>query len=262
MDLITGLQDLNLSEREARVYLALLEMETGTPLSIANVTDLKRPTVYLVLESLRRKRLAGLTFKGKKTYYTAEPPSRFLRYLDEDRQTALKLLPLLKAVAQPTDNKPMVRYYDHQEDMENVWYEAASSTKYYDYISNSSKYVARFKDMVDFNTACLKSGSMVRMRGLNFFDRANIPYIKNNQQTKRQIRILPKGCQVNYNVTIWNNNIALYSFEHHYLLVITDNTLTEVFRSLFDIAWDASMLPAEFFKKCDQSTKPRRVTHK
>jgi sugar-specific transcriptional regulator TrmB len=255
MDLITGLQDLNLSEREAEVYVALLEEEMGTPLSIANKTGLKRPTVYLVLESLRQKRLAGLTFKGKKTYYTAEPPSRFLRYLDEDKQTAMSLLPHLNSLVSHPSGKPEIRYYDRQDDIEEVWYAAADSVQYYEYISNSMKWLERFKHLVDYRTARLKADPTVGLRGLIAFDLANTSYLKYVRDTNRQIRVLPKGYQVNYNVELYGNTAALYSFEHKYMLVITDNTLVSVFKALFSVAWDASMTPAIFLKKFGSPTR-------
>ena len=54
------LTELNLTPREASVYTALLELGEGTPITLARKTGLKRTTIYLDLESLRQKQLAGL----------------------------------------------------------------------------------------------------------------------------------------------------------------------------------------------------------
>jgi len=256
MDIIEGLKDLHLTEREARVYVALLKMDTGTPLTIAKSTGLKRPTVYLVLESLRRRRLVGLTFQGKKTFYTAEPPGHLIRYLDEDRQTALELLPLLKARAIKTENKPTIRFFDKPKDIVNMWYELADNVKRYDFISHTSQWNIRFGKIGAYFSERLASGHIVEMRGLSIYDPVNIPYLK---QYKRNMRVLPERYQFNYDVTIWENGIALYSFEHDYMLVITDSALTEVFQSLFDLSWKISMQPDTFIKRHSQSVKKHKA---
>jgi sugar-specific transcriptional regulator TrmB len=232
-------------------------MDTGTPLTIAKTTGLKRPTVYLVLESLRRKRLVGITFQGKKTFYTAEPPSRIVRYLEESRQTALELLPLLKARAQKTENKPTIRFYDQPEDIEDMWYELADNVKYYNYISNTSVWSLRFPKIDAYFTKRAQSGDIITLRGLVVFDPANLPYVN---KIKHDIRVLPEKYKFNYNVTIWETGVALYSFVHSYMLVITDSAFTEVFHSLFELSWKISMDPQTFIKNCRPSTKTKSAT--
>ncbi len=248
MDIIKNLQKLNLTEREAKVYLTLLELGKTTPLAIANKTGLKRPTVYLVLEELRRKQLAGLTFKGKKTFYNADPPSRFLRHIREQEQTALEILPLLKSFTHQPKDKPVIRYYDHREDMEKVWLEEIGYAKKNDFISNHVKWLEHFPNLFETLEKRFSIDKFQKTRGLISHDDVNLNLLNNSKKMRIQMRVMPRGHHFNYDLSLWENNVALYSFEHRYLLIISDSTLAEVFHSIFEIIWDVSLKAENYLK--------------
>ena len=70
------LEELGLSDKEAVVYLALLQFDNAAPSQIAEKTKLNRSTVYVVLESLEKKGLASETNVGKTVHYQAAAPER------------------------------------------------------------------------------------------------------------------------------------------------------------------------------------------
>ena len=51
-DYLNLLSSIGLQQKEAKVYLALLELEQGTVSKIAKLSGLKRPTIYLILDDL------------------------------------------------------------------------------------------------------------------------------------------------------------------------------------------------------------------
>ena len=56
-DLIKILQYFNLTGAEAKVYLANLELGKATAYQVADVAQIKRPTAYVIVESLMQKGL-------------------------------------------------------------------------------------------------------------------------------------------------------------------------------------------------------------
>jgi HTH-type transcriptional regulator, sugar sensing transcriptional regulator len=116
------LQDLGLSDKEASVYLALLQFENASVLDLANQTKIKRPTVYVILESLAKKGLVSETNIGKKTHYYAEPPERLETFVEsrklalEESERKLKdIIPQIKSIARQSGEKPIVKYFDGKE---------------------------------------------------------------------------------------------------------------------------------------------------
>ena len=57
MNIIKNLQSLGFSEKESKVYFTLLKIGPSTAYKIAKQSGLKRPTVYIILEELRKKDL-------------------------------------------------------------------------------------------------------------------------------------------------------------------------------------------------------------
>jgi sugar-specific transcriptional regulator TrmB len=259
MDIIAGLQELHLTEGEARVYASLLEMGASTPLNISNKTGLKRPTVYLVLESLRRKRLAGLTFRGKKTSYTAEPPSYFLNHLKEEQQTALELLPILKALVRQPEGKPIVRYFDRMEDIEKIWREETGRARQSDYFTNMVELTEQFPNIITDWDQLVRSRRIQRTRTLIPNEKNQLPYLTQKQESQRLRRVFPAGYRFSCDVALWENNVALYSIPKHFMLVITDNALAEVFHSMFELVWSTSLTPDDFLKEVNKDQGKNRA---
>lgn len=113
------LQKLGLSSKEARVYLAALELGAASVQQIAKKASVNRPTTYVILGSLMKKGLATSVERGKKVLFTAEPPEQLERLLarqqdeiEEKRQDLLKILPELEAIFNLSENRPKVKFYE------------------------------------------------------------------------------------------------------------------------------------------------------
>ncbi|MEY4744239.1 MAG: hypothetical protein RL272_184, partial [Candidatus Parcubacteria bacterium] len=68
-DLAKELQKIGLSENEAKVYLAGLELGPSTAQMMAAKATVSRPTTYIMIESLIKRGLMSSFQKGKKRYF-------------------------------------------------------------------------------------------------------------------------------------------------------------------------------------------------
>lgn len=116
------LQDIGLNDKEASVYLALLSVEHASVLDLAKKTKIKRPTVYVVLDSLAKKGLVSETSAGKKNYYYAESPERLKTYverkkiaLEESQKKLETIIPEIKSIQRESGEKPVVKYFEGKE---------------------------------------------------------------------------------------------------------------------------------------------------
>ena len=88
------LQKAGLTENEAKVYLACLELGTTTVLKINRQTGIKRATIYLLLDALQKKGLIKKVPKKSTTLYAAEDPKKILYKLEENLRDFKDLLPV------------------------------------------------------------------------------------------------------------------------------------------------------------------------
>jgi len=116
------LQEIGLTDKESVVYLNLLNSGDSSVAEVAKKTNIKRPTVYTVLESLLKKGLVSETTKDNKIRYQAEPPERLETFVErqktllEEKSRILKdFIPELKATQRETSDKPIVKYYEGKD---------------------------------------------------------------------------------------------------------------------------------------------------
>ena len=67
---------LGLNEKEAKVYLAALELGKSSVQNIAKKADVNRATTYVVIEALIKRGLMSSANENKKQYFIAEAPEK------------------------------------------------------------------------------------------------------------------------------------------------------------------------------------------
>ena len=76
MELAYELQKIGLSHKEAKVYLANLELGQSSVQNIAKKASVNRATTYVILNSLIEKGLCSTFMQNKKTFYAASDPEQ------------------------------------------------------------------------------------------------------------------------------------------------------------------------------------------
>lgn len=128
MDL-SVLEDLGLSNAEAKIYLALLELGSSKTGRIIDITKLQSSTVYHVLGSLVEKGLVSYIFKGKIKYYQAEKPESFLLFLEEKKRKFNEILPELKEKEKLSKQKQAARVYEGINGLKTAFNDILTSLK-------------------------------------------------------------------------------------------------------------------------------------
>lgn len=98
--LIQSLISAGLTDKEARVYIALLSLGRASAYSVSSKSNLKKPTTYVILEELIEKGLAMKVPRAKKQQYVARPPEEFFATAEERLKQARRALPQLQALAE------------------------------------------------------------------------------------------------------------------------------------------------------------------
>lgn len=119
--LIQELKKLNLTEKEARVYLALLELGPATPYKIAKRARLKRPTAYVIAEELAEKGLIVQMTGEKQRMYIARSPESYIEDIETRLREAKKIIPELNALQRKQSEKPNVLYFEGVEGLKQAY---------------------------------------------------------------------------------------------------------------------------------------------
>jgi len=132
--IIQNLIDFGLGEKEAKIYLALLELEIGTMGEASEIAGVNRSSAYVTIETLKEKGLVSVSYDKKIQQYVATPPEALLQSAERlsKRQEDVKnkiaeIVPQLKALNKNTKQKPRVIVFEGKQSLFNVSKEIISS---------------------------------------------------------------------------------------------------------------------------------------
>jgi len=110
-----ALEGLGLSKREAKAYLALLELGSSTTGSIIEKTGIPSSKIYEVLERLKAKGLASYVLNKHRKYFQAADPEFVLNYYNEKKKRFEEILPGLKEKQRFAHEKQEVEIYEGKQ---------------------------------------------------------------------------------------------------------------------------------------------------
>lgn len=225
-------------EKEARLYIAGIELGEDTIQQIAKYAGIKRPTAYDILENLEKRGLFSLSVKGKKKYYLAEDPENILRILKSREQEFSRAMPDLKMLLTAGDKKPRVRFFEGVEGLKAVYWDSLTSKKtLLVYGSIDDMYEAMSKEFVkEYVEERVKRG--LDVRGLIPATVAGQEYIKRDKEELRHLILVPKDrFYFSNEITIYNDKISILSFPERIGVIIESKKIAETQRSIFELAW-------------------------
>lgn len=136
METTSLLKKFGLSEKEIKVYLALLERGSSSVRKLSEVSGINRGTTYDILKSLQSSGLINFYHKGTKQTFMAEDPEVLLVALEEKEKSLLDakkdiqtMLPSLKSLYNRAGGKPVVKFYEGPKAMRVILEDVLSVTE-------------------------------------------------------------------------------------------------------------------------------------
>lgn len=254
-ELPRSLEAIGLSEKQAQVYAALVELGGAFPSQISEKTRLNRTTVYKILTDLSIKGLINEITKRNKLFYQIENPNRLLRFaktqvsLAEDRlQKAEKLIPDFEGLYQMLTNKPGIRYFEGVDGVTLLYEDMVASDKKYEMLAwSNAKELERVlpnKFFEDFRRSKERIG--ITTRGIvpdtdqdkQFNERFFSGYKKGAVPHLRYV--IAEQFPFKGEITVYGSTkIAIVNLNKEYLtgLIIEDETIHEMMRMIFELSW-------------------------
>ncbi len=120
--LIDFLQSLGLSEKQAKIYLACLELGKSPISKIAKKAGLKRTSIYNVIDSLLEKGFLSKYEDEKGQKFLAESPEKLKSLLQTKEKELEELMPNFLAIANKGGSfKPEVKFYQGEDGLKAVY---------------------------------------------------------------------------------------------------------------------------------------------
>lgn len=233
---------MDFSEKEAGVYLALLELGSATVAPLAKKAGVNRTTAYEILEALIEKGFVSKSDVKNVTTYVAESPARFESLIRKEEQDVAhrkkrleETMPQLFALYNAMEDKPGVRFFEGEEGI------AAAR----EVMTSSGGTILTFAayDEGAIRMAQIAEEQRVkfsrRIRGRAVFAMKPGITVRPIDAKNWEVRRIPyERYPFTGEINIINGKVGAFVFKTKPLaFIIESREIADVFRILFEMAW-------------------------
>jgi sugar-specific transcriptional regulator TrmB len=240
---------LGLNPKSATVYETLLTRGPLPAQAIAEETNMKRPTVYVLLDELKKTGLATERKMGKKTVFVIEHPNVLRQLAERQLQTMESLvarldreLPALASDFERTQTRPGIQVFEGKEGLKRVFQDIYGPGK-------DEVYGAVTIEKVDAVFPKVLAKQLIPQRIKNHIlaksfigdTPAGRTVHKNDKKQYRQSILLnPKKYPLPAEIDVYNDKIAMLSFERGEFvgLLIQNKAFADTLKSLLALAFE------------------------
>lgn len=239
--------EFGLSEKEAKVYVALLSLEVAGANEIAKKAGINRSSTYVVIGSLKRRGLVSMSPDKRVQQYVAATPEVLIDQAkaEKDRSTDIEneieeLMPRMLALHKETKHRPKVMFFEGSDGLikgfEDVFKSKEKMMRVYSNPANLSGLIGDY--LSTFVQRRLKAG--IKMHGIHPDSTFHEKMMREHPNTLDKYALVPKE-KYNFkaDIAIYDNKIGYMSGDNQGIAIIIESKeMTEVMKSIFDMAFE------------------------
>ena len=239
--MLNELTKIGLSDKEAKVYLAALELGKAPIQDIAKKAGINRTTTYVMITELEKRGLVKPFKIGKRNYFAAESPDMILDILKKEKQEIenkereiREILPELKSVYNVAPGRPKIRFFEGTDVNKKINEDILESgTKEIQEIYNADF----IRDIISEEEAKIfykkRTEKKIKYRGL--YTRKEGPF-KNPLEFAEEKFIDQKHFPVFGDVFVYEDRIGMVGKGMG--VIIESAEISQTLKTVFNLAWN------------------------
>ncbi len=249
MKTIEALINMGLNEKEAKAYLALLQLDKATAYTIASRSGLKKPTAHVVLDNLVSKGFALKIPYNKRHCYIAKSPKECLAIAKEKISTAEEMLPELLAIRKENEEKASVSYYDGLDGIKEMYRlliktmlkkpeGERSFVAFFAHQKNTPdflrKYLSKSIDELNLNR--------IKRKAVTTFHKSTQKYLdKEMKMFGLELKALSENeYSSNISIEVYDNYTQIISHRYVQGILIENRDIADVMKQIFLLVWKST----------------------
>lgn len=241
------LTNLGFAEKEAKVYLALLELGPSTATQISQRAKINRTTSYDILNSLVTNGLASPLGETKVQRFAAEDPKKVINFLEakikqaqEGLAEAHAILPQLLSIYN-TKEKPKVKFYEGADGVRDAFEDTLTAQEtILAYAVGEDMFKALSAEYFrDYFRRRVAKGIGVRLIAPDTMESRLI--VANDKKELRTTLLVPKEkFYFSTETNIYGNKIMVASWREKFAVIIESEEIAGAQKKIFELAWEGA----------------------
>jgi sugar-specific transcriptional regulator TrmB len=248
------------TDKEAKIYVSVLELGGAYPSKIAEYAEINRSTTYHILTTLSIRGLVSEIEKKSKIFYQIEKPDKVVRYAEgrirrvqEESEQMKSVLPYIEGLFGNLGTRPKVSYYENIEGMIAIYEDMIATEKKYEMLawSNASELEKVFPTKFFEHFRRSKERIGITTRGIIPDKETDRTYTERFFKGYKK-EIVPQFKMVKAEsfpfkgeITIYGTNkIAIINLNKEFLTgtIIEDETIHNMMKMIFELSWSSEAL--------------------
>jgi predicted DNA-binding transcriptional regulator len=236
---VNALIALGLTDKEARIYLALYKIGKATSYEVAKEAGIKRPTVYVLMEELRKRGLVLIVPHVKNQVFIAKDPHEFINEYQEDlNRNARDLLASLPTMSRPVGETNIIVFKGQGSLVQGLSYglHRAKEKTIYAFYAPVGKNMKVRDEYFEHSEHVHKLGMKVKcIMPSNTHDEAfREDDKKYGFETKK---INHKLFSPNVSVEICGDVVKMIMHKQKQVIVMEEKGMAEFYKQVFELLW-------------------------
>lgn len=236
--LIDTLRNIGLSEKEAKVYLACLELGSSVVSEIAKRAKINRVTTYDILDKLIGKGYINFISKDGIKYFDPTKPDLIFENTKRKVDNFQKALPDFRRLHGDTAH-PRVHYFEGLSGIKAI-YEDTLTSKSEILNYGNSKEIRDHWPEYDNEYVERRAKNKIFLRGIAPLDEVGLQVVSENKKYYRDIRLInPKKYNFTNEINIYDDKVSIISFREDLIgMIIESHEIADTQRTIFKMAWE------------------------
>lgn len=233
------LKNIGLTPKEAKVYLAALELGPSPASDIALRAKVNRVSAYDILEKLIKRGFINSYSQKRIRYFSATEPDILRQDIRKKYLDFKEALPDLRRLHGST-YIPRIRYYEGLDGVKRVYADTLTAkTEIFNYAD--SKSIREFWPNYDQEYVDERVKRRIYLRGIAPLDEYGKKVAAENEKKHREIRLVPAGPYAFANeINIYDDKVSIVSFGKNEVvgIIIESSEIANTQRAIFMMAWE------------------------
>jgi len=251
------LKEIGLSEHESAVYFTMVSLGPSPVLKIARASEVKRTTIYSVIESLKEKGLVRMELKGFKSLFVAESPEKLENILENRKNQFKKHLNDFLAIYNKGGGETLIKIYEGLEATKSVYESLLRDIKPgEDYMIIAGMKKAYEMDKAFYDDLRERRSKMpikVRILLADPENEESQIFLKFQKNFNLLAKALPPNTRLTTNMVITPQRVLIHQLEQPIMAIVIENKSTiKMHQELFEVMWNSM---GESSNKSPEETK-------
>jgi len=233
-----ALKELNLNDKEVKVYLSLLMLGQSTVNAIAKKAHLNRVSTYDLLKALLERGFVSYVIVSGVKHFEAVEPSKFLDSLKEKQEKMEMILPELEAIKSSLTKKPHIEMYEEINGLKSIFNDILKVNKETWFIGDPKMLDSLQFYFSHFIAQKRKQGIFSKV--ITYDCPAMRKYQKESPEKHVQIKFIKES--LNMTKIIYADKVAFLTFREKNSIgvLIHNQEIADTEKKLFNLLWKNS----------------------